>query len=194
MHQKVSPRIVSLTFGILVICFVVAFYVVAWQEPSQAPPEGNVPTPLNVGSVHQTKEGDLSIGEADIKGDGSISTNLNADKLDDYHAADLLATVEEVYTECKAKCVSSNTISCDSGWTKVAWVGGTGCQSQSFGIRPQWGGEWAFSHYQYGWGESQYNSQQVLYNSEVKCGVICGYCESFRGCTWYDSATAICCR
>jgi len=103
MNQKVSPKIISLAFGILVICFVVAFYIVAWQEPSQAPPEGNVPTPLNVGSTAQTKAGDLTIqgflstlkdfvvGNTTIKNDGSISPNLNSDKLDDYHAADLLA-------------------------------------------------------------------------------------------------------
>jgi len=103
MNQNISPKIISLAFGILVICFAIAFYVVAWQEPSQAPPEGNVPTPLNVGSSAQTKAGDLTIqgflstlkdfvvGSITVKSDGSISPNLNSDKLDDYHAADLLA-------------------------------------------------------------------------------------------------------
>ena len=91
MNKTVSPKITALTFGVLVISFVVAFYVVAWQEPSQAPPGGNVPAPLNVGPTQQTKEGDLTIGIAEIHGDGSIGWNLNADLLDDYHAADLMA-------------------------------------------------------------------------------------------------------
>ena len=99
MNKTISPKIIvqlthhkaALTFGVLVICFAVAFYVVAWQEPTQAPPGGNVPPPINVGTEAQTKEGDLTIGIAEIHGDGSIGWNLNADLLDDYHAADLLA-------------------------------------------------------------------------------------------------------
>ena len=91
MNKINSSKIIVLTFGVLVVCFLAAFYVVAWQEPSQAPPEGNVATPLNISATAQTKEGDLTIGQVDIKGDGSVSTNLNSDKLDDYHAADLMA-------------------------------------------------------------------------------------------------------
>jgi len=32
-----------------------------WTEPGQSPPSGNVPTPLNVGSTDQTKQGGLTI-------------------------------------------------------------------------------------------------------------------------------------
>ena len=32
-----------------------------WTEPAQPPPAGNVPTPLNVGSVAQTKAGGLTV-------------------------------------------------------------------------------------------------------------------------------------
>ncbi|MDP3990901.1 MAG: hypothetical protein Q8P63_01255 [Candidatus Nealsonbacteria bacterium] len=83
MAKQVSPKIIALTFGVLVISLVIAFYAVAWTEPSQSPPGGNIDTPLNVGSTHQTKEGDLTIGIVDIWGDGSVSTNLNAGKLED---------------------------------------------------------------------------------------------------------------
>jgi len=93
MNKLASPKIVALAFGVLVVSFAVGFYVFAWQEPTEAPPEGNVPTPLNVGLDHQTKEGDLTIGIAEIHGDGSMGPELNADKLDDYHAADLMAGV-----------------------------------------------------------------------------------------------------
>jgi len=99
-----SSKITALTFGVLVVCFAVGFYAVAdWQPPTEAPPEGNVSAPINVGSDDQTKEGGLTINGVlttlqdmivnlvTIDGDGDVSTNLNADKLDDYNAADLMA-------------------------------------------------------------------------------------------------------
>jgi len=117
MNKLVSPKTVALTFGVFIICFMVAFYVVAWQEPTEAPPAGNVPTPLNVGLDHQTKEGDLTIGIAEIHGDGSMSPELNADKLDDYHAADLMAQ-----TGGGASFVRWGDTTCPDGWT-VAYTG-----------------------------------------------------------------------
>lgn len=33
----------------------------AWTEPSQSPPGGNVPTPINVGSIDQIKAGSLIV-------------------------------------------------------------------------------------------------------------------------------------
>ena len=62
MKQKLSPKIISLTFGILVICFAMGFYVYAvWTEPTADPPDGNVDAPLNVGSGTQSKAGALGI-------------------------------------------------------------------------------------------------------------------------------------
>jgi hypothetical protein len=37
-------------------------FALAWVEPTQAPPDGNVPGPINVGSGAQTKAGSLTIG------------------------------------------------------------------------------------------------------------------------------------
>ena len=119
MKLIVSSKIVALIFGILVVAFLAVFYVIAWQEPAQAPPAGNVPAPLNVGPAPQTKEGDLTIqgflstlndlvvGDVTIKSDGSESPNLNADKIDGYHAADLLAgaAARPLYTtKCAWAC------------------------------------------------------------------------------------------
>ena len=61
MKQKLSPKLISLTFGILVICFAIGFYVFAWIDPSAAPPGGNVDAPVNVGSTAQTKTGNLTL-------------------------------------------------------------------------------------------------------------------------------------
>lgn len=64
LNTKISPKLVSLVFAILVICFVIGFYALAvWTEPSQAPPEGNVPSPflnaLNISATGQSKAGGL---------------------------------------------------------------------------------------------------------------------------------------
>lgn len=63
MREKISPKIVVLTFSILALCFLAAFYVVAWQEPTQAPPGGNVAAPINVGTQPQAKAGRISATE-----------------------------------------------------------------------------------------------------------------------------------
>ncbi|MDD5144634.1 MAG: hypothetical protein PHW72_00655 [Candidatus Pacebacteria bacterium] len=60
MKETFSPKTIALSFGVLVILFSISFYVVAWQEPSQEPSEGNVSTPLNVSLTGQTKEGWLA--------------------------------------------------------------------------------------------------------------------------------------
>ena len=60
MKKQISPKIVSLIFSVLVICFAVAFYTLAvWQEPTQSQPKGNVPAPLNTSSEAQAKIGGL---------------------------------------------------------------------------------------------------------------------------------------
>lgn len=51
--------------GLLVIGKMLGFdriaEVNAWAEPDQSPPSGNVDTPLNVGSISQTKSGGLTV-------------------------------------------------------------------------------------------------------------------------------------
>lgn len=53
-----KSTILGLTFGVL-LAFGVA--VSAFQSPTQAPPGGNVPAPLNVGPATQTKQGGLIV-------------------------------------------------------------------------------------------------------------------------------------
>lgn len=74
MSKQVSPKITALAFGILTLCFVTAFYVLAWQEPTQAPPEGNMAAPLNASNVGQAKAGGL------ILNTGGAATGLIVDK------------------------------------------------------------------------------------------------------------------
>ncbi|MBU1046033.1 hypothetical protein KJ616_02850 [Patescibacteria group bacterium] len=58
-ENQISPKIVSLSFAILVLLLVSAFYIFAWTEPTTAPPGGNVAVPLNTGSDSQYKVGKL---------------------------------------------------------------------------------------------------------------------------------------
>jgi hypothetical protein len=58
MSEKVQKFILS-TFGVLTMSILVSYLVFAWTEPSQSPPQGNVPAPLNVGPQGQAKEGGL---------------------------------------------------------------------------------------------------------------------------------------
>jgi len=56
---KISSKLVSLSFGILVLIFAFAFYISAWTEPAAVPPGSNAATPLNVSNVGQSKAGGL---------------------------------------------------------------------------------------------------------------------------------------
>ena len=55
--KKFYSNLPGIIFGILVICFLIGFSVLAWTEPTQAPPQGNVPAPINVGNINQYKTG-----------------------------------------------------------------------------------------------------------------------------------------
>jgi hypothetical protein len=68
MSKAVSYKKITLAVGILIVSFFIAFYAIAWQEPAQSPPDGNVAAPLNVGNIGQSKEGGLILntGGADV--------------------------------------------------------------------------------------------------------------------------------
>ena len=63
-ENQISPKIISLSFAVIVLLAVTAFYIFAWTEPSVAPPNGNVAVPLNTGADGQYKIGRLQIGNS----------------------------------------------------------------------------------------------------------------------------------
>jgi hypothetical protein len=76
MKKQISPQIMSLTFAVLVICFVIGFYAfAAWQEPTQSQPGGNVPPPLNAGSSYQIKTGALRLGGLTVDNDTLLAVS-----------------------------------------------------------------------------------------------------------------------
>jgi hypothetical protein len=58
MSEK-NQKFIPLTVGVLVMSILVGYLVFAWTEPSQNPPQGNVPAPINVGSQEQIKSGTI---------------------------------------------------------------------------------------------------------------------------------------
>jgi len=65
-----TPQILSLAFGVLVICFAIASYALGWTEPTENPPGGNVGAPLNTGPNTQEKQGGLILNRGGISSTG----------------------------------------------------------------------------------------------------------------------------
>ena len=79
VNKKISPKVISLIFGILVICFVVGFYVFAWAEPQQVPPnctsgQPGCDAPINVGHTGQYKSGSLRVAGLTVDSSTYLAT------------------------------------------------------------------------------------------------------------------------
>ena len=57
-----KTKSIALILGVLTMSFLVGYLAFAWTGPTDTPPGGNVPAPLNVDSVDQIKSGGLSVG------------------------------------------------------------------------------------------------------------------------------------
>jgi hypothetical protein len=58
MSEKNRKFILS-AIAVLVMSLLAGYLIFAWTEPSQNPPGGNVPAPINVGSQEQIKSGTI---------------------------------------------------------------------------------------------------------------------------------------
>ncbi|MFH1401553.1 MAG: hypothetical protein ABIG40_01150 [Parcubacteria group bacterium] len=85
MPQKINPKIISLTFGVLVLLFVVGFYVYAWTEPGAPPPDPNVDAPINRGLTPQTKTGNLTLPNLYLNAVGNEGSVYNANIVQGYN-------------------------------------------------------------------------------------------------------------
>lgn len=59
MALQIKDKIFPLSLGVIIFSSLLVLFAQAWQEPTQAPPGGNVDAPLNIGSTNQTKSGEL---------------------------------------------------------------------------------------------------------------------------------------
>jgi len=50
----------ALFLAVLIFALGAVLATIAWTEPTSAPPAGNIPAPINVGSQAQTKQGPLT--------------------------------------------------------------------------------------------------------------------------------------
>jgi len=75
----------ALSVGILAMAFLIGYIVLAWTEPSQAPPGGNVPAPINVGSTAQTKAGNLTLPNLYLNAVGNEGNIYSANIIQGYN-------------------------------------------------------------------------------------------------------------
>lgn len=97
MFKSQGFKTLPLCLGVILAISLVNYLVLAWTEPSQTPPGGNVNAPINVGNTGQSKSGGLilntggaAIGLIVDKGYVGIGTNSPAKKLE--VKGDVLAT------------------------------------------------------------------------------------------------------
>ena len=66
--------------GIPLLAFLSFTLVAAWTGPTQAPPDGNVAAPINVGTTGQVKNGGLGVNTLTVFGNSLFggSTGSNA--------------------------------------------------------------------------------------------------------------------
>ena len=67
----------KITFLVLLLIITFAFRLAAsraWQNPTAAPPGGNLAAPVNVGSASQTKTGSLTVGGLTVSGAASATS------------------------------------------------------------------------------------------------------------------------
>ena len=88
-------KTIALTAGVLVLSGAIAFVVIAWDGPSNPPPESNAPAPINTGSAAQTKQGDLTVGKLSLNGVGDEGYITNVDKIIGYNDLRLRADTTE---------------------------------------------------------------------------------------------------
>ncbi len=79
--SKIKNQLLPLILSVLILSFLTAYWIFAWDEPGSSPPAGNVATPINTGSTAQTKTGALTVTILTTSGgvlylDDSIEGNL----------------------------------------------------------------------------------------------------------------------
>ena len=89
MFRLRSPRVIALTFGILVICFAVGFYIFAWTGPTAAPPNDNISlvtsyAPSDIKTTTATHDGKFSTSNGYM----AINEWIQANGCAGYHVCD----------------------------------------------------------------------------------------------------------
>ena len=59
MQNNKYTKLISLSLGVMIFSFIIGTALFAWREPAQTPPAGNVPAPINIGTIEQHKAGEI---------------------------------------------------------------------------------------------------------------------------------------
>ena len=62
MHYSSVAKVCALSMGVIVLSTTLAYFILAWTNPTAQAPNGNTEAPINVSSSDQSKTGSLSIG------------------------------------------------------------------------------------------------------------------------------------
>ncbi|MFH0859267.1 MAG: hypothetical protein ABH876_01690, partial [Patescibacteria group bacterium] len=85
MNKNNLTQISSLLLGVCIMSLMIGYAVLAWTEPSLAPPGGNVPAPINIGSTSQTKSGNLTLQNLYLNAVGSEGNIYNTNIIQGYN-------------------------------------------------------------------------------------------------------------
>lgn len=102
--------------------FGLRFVLAAWQEPTEAPPGGNVPAPINVGSTAQTKVGSLTIGsDLTVQGTGG---NVCHQVGEDWYSCPGLLVTPDLQQVTDAGNETTHALIIDSDANETTSIGG----------------------------------------------------------------------
>ncbi|OGZ23899.1 MAG: hypothetical protein A2896_03065 [Candidatus Nealsonbacteria bacterium RIFCSPLOWO2_01_FULL_43_32] len=113
MRKQIFSKISSYFPQILALLLLSAFAAYGWTEPTQAPPGGNVATPLNTSNIGQSKEGGL------ILNTGGATNGLVIDKGNLCLGADCRGSWP-VAGAIPSGMIAMFDTSCPAGWTRFA--------------------------------------------------------------------------
>ncbi len=70
---------IKITAIALVLTLGATYAYAAWTGPTSAPPNGNTPAPVNVGTTNQIKNGGLGVNSLAVYGDSVVTGNSSVD-------------------------------------------------------------------------------------------------------------------
>jgi hypothetical protein len=137
MNKQISYKVVSVVFGVLVICFAIAFYAIGWTEPFSNPPGNNVPAPITT-KGNQIKDGGLQVSAFRNIGPTLLDDGTPGNTVSDGLKLDVEGKVgateycDENGNNCKiateigggggipsGAVMTFNLVACPSGWSEL---------------------------------------------------------------------------